>query len=284
MPAGPCAMSRPGTSAGNVMRVPSRLRDWLAPTIPEVPNPTDRRTTHHELLIVFAITLGLQGIFSLISLLDSLLSPKPLNQQTVAINAPAAKAHLLDFFAQLTGVVQLLAWGALGLYLLRLNGIRLAAIGLDRTSPHLDLATGIGLTALIGIPGLAFYFFTRQIGINLTVAPSVLADTWWRTPVLLLKAAGNAWAEETLVVGYLLTRLRQLRWRENASLLTAAVLRGSYHLYQGFGGFLGNMAMGLVFGRVWQRTNRLWPLIIAHTLLDGISFVGYALLHGRTWL
>jgi hypothetical protein len=36
--------------------------------------------------------------------------------------------------------------------------------------------------------------------------------------------------------------------------------------------------MGLVFGRIWQRTNRLWVLVTAHTLLDVVSFVGYALL------
>jgi len=42
-----------------------------------------------------------------------------------------------------------------------------------------------------------------------------------------------------------------------------AVLRGSYHLYQGFGGFLGNAAMGVVFAVVFRRTRRLWPLVIA---------------------
>jgi membrane protease YdiL (CAAX protease family) len=43
--------------------------------------------------------------------------------------------------------------------------------------------------------------------------------------------------------------------------------------------------MGLVFGRIWQRTNRLWVLIVAHTVLDIVSFVGYALLVNRlSWL
>ena len=79
--------------------------------------------------------------------------------------------------------------------------------------------------------------------------------------------------------------MRQLGLRENTSLASAAVLRGSYHLYQGFGGFVGNLVMGLIFGRIWQRTNRLWPLIIAHTLLDVVAFVGYSLLRGHvSWL
>jgi membrane protease YdiL (CAAX protease family) len=112
-----------------------------------------------------------------------------------------------------------------------------------------------------------------------------LADTWWRVPVLLASAVANALAEELLVVGYLITRLRQLGSSAGAAVLASAALRGSYHLYQGLGGFVGNLAMGLVFGRVWQRTHRLWPLVSAHALIDGVAFVGYALLRGRvSWL
>jgi membrane protease YdiL (CAAX protease family) len=63
------------------------------------------------------------------------------------------------------------------------------------------------------------------------------------------------------------------------------VLRGSYHLYQGLGGFAGNAVMGLVFGEVYRRWGRLWPLVVAHTLMDLVAFVGYALLAGHVgWL
>lgn len=238
-----------------------------------------------ELVIVFTVTLGLSGLRSLVSLLDSLLRPEPLADQQVALNVPQADVQLLDLIRQLLGAAQLFAWGALGLYLLWRAGIRLRAIGLDRDRPGKDLLGGAGLAALIGIPGLAFYFLARAVGANLTVLPSTLDDTWWRPIVLTIAAAANAWAEEVLVVGYLITRLRQLGRSENGSLVIAAVLRGSYHLYQGFGGFLGNVVMGLVFGRVWQRTNRLWPLVVAHTLLDVVAFVGYALLRGTvSWL
>jgi membrane protease YdiL (CAAX protease family) len=198
---------------------------------------------------------------------------------------PRAAADVLDLLAQLLAVVQLLAWGALGAYLLVRGGIKLASVGLDRTRLKRDLWWGAGLAALIGIPGLALYFVGWKLGFNLAVVPSTLDDSWWRPIALTLSALGNAFAEEMLVIGYLLTRLRQLGWRENTGLLAAAVLRGSYHLYQGFGGFVGNLVMGLVFGRVWQRTNRLWPLVVAHTLLDVVSFVGYSLLRGHlAWL
>lgn len=264
--------------------MPDRIRAWLAPARASdvaggaIVEPLPRKAAHVELLIVFAITLGLSGLRSLLSLLDSLLRSTPLNRQHVAINVPTAVNGAIDLLGQLAGVLQLVAWGSLGGYLLWRAGIALADIGLRRTGIGRDLLAGAGLAALIGIPGLAFYFATRALGINLTVLPTTIGDHWWRIPVLVLSAIANAWAEEALVVGYLITTLRRLGWRENNSLLAAAVLRGSYHLYQGFGGFAGNVVMGLVFGRVWQRTNRLWALVVAHSILDIVSFVGYAVL------
>jgi len=51
-------------------------------------------------------------------------------------------------------------------------------------------------------------------------------------------------------------------------------------LYQGIGPFIGNFAMGLLFAW-WFRSKwgkrRVWPLVIAHTLLDIVAFVGYTL-------
>jgi membrane protease YdiL (CAAX protease family) len=277
-----------GEAAGQ-RRLRDVLRPYLNPPRPADPavvaDPARRTGIRLELLIVFAVTLGLSGLRSLLSLLDSLLQPAPLSQQSVALNTPQARAGYIDLAFQLAFVLQLLAWGALGAYLLWNAGIRPRAVGLDRTRPRRDALTGCALAAVVGIPGLALYLVALALDLNLTVLPSTLNDVWWRLPVLVLEAAGNAWAEEVLVIGFLLTRLRQLGWHENASVLAAATLRGSYHLYQGFGGGVGNLAMGLLFGRYWQRTNRLWPLVVAHTLLDTVSFVGYALLHGHVgWI
>ena len=112
-----------------------------------------------------------------------------------------------------------------------------------------------------------------------------IRDSWWRVPILVLSAIANSGAEEVLVVAYLITRLRTLGWSENKSLLASSLLRGSYHLYQGFGGGVGNVIMGLVFGRYWQRTGKLWPLVIAHALIDMVAFIGYALLRDHvSWL
>ncbi|WP_317496227.1 CPBP family intramembrane glutamic endopeptidase [Haloechinothrix sp. LS1_15] len=262
---------------------------WLKPPRPRSPTavtaPAERRAIVIELVIVFAITLGLAGMRALLSLLDSLLRPEPLAEQDVALHRPQAAIGVIDMAQQLLGVLQLLGWAALGLYLLWRAGIALRRIGLDASRVRRDVLTGIGLTALIGIPGLALYFAAWSAGANLAVIPSALDDTWWQPITLTLSAFGNAAAEEILVVGYLLTRLRQLGFGENSALLISAILRGSYHLYQGIGGFVGNVIMGLLFGRYWQRTNRILPLVIAHTLLDVVAFVGYAMLRDHIgWL
>jgi membrane protease YdiL (CAAX protease family) len=265
------------------------LREWLTPAQPPEPevltDPGRRRALVIELVLVFAVTLGLTAVRSLLALLDALSAGGPLADRAVAINAPGRQAELLDLAYQLTGVLQLVAWGGLGGYLLWRDGIPLRLLGLDRRCPGRDARLGAGLAVLIGVPGLGLYLAARAAGLNLTVLPSALDDTWWRIPVLLASAVANSLAEELLVVGYLLTRLRQLGWRQGRALAASALLRGSYHLYQGFGGFIGNLVMGLVYGRVWQRTRRLWALVIAHALIDMVAFVGYAVLRGQvSWL
>lgn len=75
-----------------------------------------------------------------------------------------------------------------------------------------------------------------------------------------------------------------LGWSVAAAVAASAVLRGSYHLYQGFGGFVGNALMGVVFAMFYLRTRRILPLIVAHTLLDVVAFVGYALVGHRLGL
>ena len=69
-----------------------------------------------------------------------------------------------------------------------------------------------------------------------------------------------------------------LKHTADSSEALSALLRGGYHLYQGIGAGIGNVVMGLVFGRWYQLTNRVWPLVIAHSVMDIVAFVGYALL------
>ena len=139
------------------------------------------------------------------------------------------------------------------------------------------------LAAVIGLPGLGLVWVASQLGINANLVPAALPDLWWAVPVLILSAIQNAVLEEVVVVGYLVTRLRDLGLRSWAVVLVSAVLRGSYHLYQGFGAFLGNAVMGVVFALFFIRTRRVRPLIVAHSLLDVVAFVGYSLVP-KSWV
>lgn len=265
------------------------MRGWLAPQRPGrvavLTDPRERRLAATEILVVLTVTLGLRALSSGLSLIEAALQPVPLNEQQVALNAPASRNELVDLAFQLVRVLQLVGWGALGAYLLVRAGFALRAVGLDAKRPGKDAVWAAGMAALIGIPGLGLYLVARALGVSLTIAPSLLTDTWWRIPVLVASSAANAWAEEVVLLGYLLTRLRQLGWSENRALVLQAVVRGACHLYQGLGGFVGNLVMGLVYGRFWQRTNRLWVLVLGHTLIDVVAFVGYAVLAGKVgWL
>jgi membrane protease YdiL (CAAX protease family) len=159
------------------------------------------------------------------------------------------------------------------------------SIGVDATQPGRDFRRGAALAALIGGCGLGLYFIAYKSGIALNVVAENEPDVWWRYPILLLSAFQNGLLEEVLVTGYLLTRLRKLGMRPGYAIAISATLRGSYHLYQGFGGFIGNAIMGVVFGTLFLRWRRATPMIIAHTLIDAVAFIGYALLVGHvSWL
>jgi membrane protease YdiL (CAAX protease family) len=238
-----------------------------------------------ELFAVFAVSLGASALNAALNLIGSLLSRQPLSSQQALLVGPLAVNNWLDLSLQLAGIAESLAPVVLVFYLLARTGERPADMGLDATEPGKDALRGAVLAAVIGGSGLALYLTAFHLGLSLNVVPESLPAVWWRTPVLILSALHDGILEEVLVIGYLLRRLDQLSWNPWKAVVFSAVLRGCYHLYQGFGAFIGNAAMGLIFGYLYRRWGRVTPLIIAHTLIDAVTFVGYAALIGRvSWL
>ena len=246
--------------------------------------PSDRMI-RWEIFAVFAVSLGASALNAALSLIGSLLQRQSLGSQQALLVGPAAANNWLDLVLELAGIATALAPVVLVFYLLARTGEGPKDIGLDATQPVKDTLRGAVLAAVIGGAGLALYLAAYHLKLELNVVPEDLPAVWWRTPVLILSAAHDGILEETLVIGYLLTRLDQLRWNPWRAIVFAAVLRGCYHLYQGFGAFIGNAVMGLIFGYLYRRWGRVTPLIIAHTLIDAVTFVGYAALIGRvSWL
>ena len=249
--------------------------------------PASRRTLVTETVLVLGVSLGSSGIYALLSLVNKLTRNVPLNQQTTAMNSSVTPDRpWLDLSYQLVGIVLALVPVALALHLLtRDRADARHAIGADLRQPGRDLLRGALLAAAVGLPGLGLYAAARGLGLNTTIAAANLSDQWWTIPVLVLAAVQNALLEEVVMVGYLYTRWLRAGWSLPVVIITSALIRGSYHLYQGFGGFVGNVAMGLLFGWVYTRTRRVGPLVVAHTLLDVVAFVGYALLRNHlAWL
>ena len=234
----------------------------------------DTRRTRAEILLVLAVTFGISGIRALLRLADALIDPVPLNEQQVALSTTQSHSLWLDLGLQLCSAGVLLAYGGLALFLLAGDGIRLLA------PTWRDLGWGAVLAAVIGLPGLALYAAAVHLGLSREVIPTTLEHPGSEIPVLLLWSAANAFGEEIVVVMYLLTRLRQLGWGLPAALSASSVLRGSYHLYQGISAGFGNIIMGVVYGWFYWRTGRVWPLVIAHFLIDAVAFVGYSALGG----
>lgn len=230
-----------------------------------------------ELGVVFALSLGASAVYSVISLLAKLTSESGLSNQTATINRQLSDREWLDFSYQFFANAFGLAPVALVLFLMwEKSRSPFDAIGLNLIQPARDLGRGIAIAAGIGIPGLGLYLASRQLGISAEVVPAALGEYWWTVPMLLFAAVRAALVEEVIVVGYLFKRLQQLKVSNNAQILLSASLRATYHLYQGFGGFIGNFIMGLFFGYLYQRWGRVMPLVVAHFVLDAAIFVGYA--------
>lgn len=232
-----------------------------------------------EVVLVLGVSLGQSAVYSILSLAEKLTRPQqPLGQQTTSMNNSVVPDRpWLDLAYQVAGIVFPLVPALLALYLLRLSADR-AAIGFDLRRPGFDVGRGFAAAAIIGIPGLAFYYVARYLGINTDVQPANLAAHWWTIPAYVGLAVMNGVLEEIVMLAFLFSRFARMGWQPWVIVVVSAVIRGAYHLYQGFGGGLGNLVMGLVFGALYLRWRRVGPLVVAHVLLDLVSFIGYALL------
>ena len=252
------------------------------PTGPSELSRYDRSRLVWEVWLVLAITVGRSALYSVISLVRSsiqaLQQGENLADQGTSLNPPQDATAFWDILYQVLDVFFALALVGLVVYLLWEPGNNaLRRIGLDFTRFGGDVGRGILLAAIIGIPGLGLYVVGRLLGVTLNVSASPLDAAWWTIPLLVLSAVRAGLIEEVIFIGYLFDRLRRFGWSWWAIILSTAALRGSYHAYQGVGAIVGNFVMGVVFGWCYRRWGRVMPLVIAHTLLDTVAFVGYPL-------
>ncbi|WP_369046991.1 CPBP family intramembrane glutamic endopeptidase [Sinomonas sp. P10A9] len=256
-----------------------------------VVRPVSHARWRAQLLIVLGLSLGQSAVYSVVQLIDK-ATQAPLSQGTSTLNRSLNAREYFDLTYQLLDIVFALVPVALALYFVwdavaRTSGGRVEwtapfrRLGLDLARPGRDWLWGGGLFLAIGVPSLGLYWAGRALGITTAIIPSGLDQHWWTVPVLIVSAMRHAVLEEVIVVAFMLGWLRRLGWAVPAAVAASALLRGSYHLYQGIGPFVGNAVMGLVFALVYRKYGRVMPLVIAHALLDITAFVGFSLV-GRT--
>ena len=239
--------------------------------LPVPPALADRRTLYEEILVVLALSLLASAASAIVTLFEA-----PVKGVVVA---SANQSPL--FVRQVLGFVFGLAPVFLVIHLVRRSGEGSGAIGLRLDQPARDALTGSALFVVVGLAGIGIYLGAVALGVNRFVVPAPPPDHWWTYPAVFMNAAEAALVEEIIVLGYLVTRLQQVDWPVWAAIGGSALLRGSYHLYQGWGGFAGNLAMGLVFGWLFVRTRRTWPFVVTHFLLDVSAAVGWLLFRDR---
>jgi len=211
-----------------------------------------------------------------VSITNKLTRPVAISQQTATLNSSLSDRPTFDLIYQLLSIFFDLVPVALVAFLLWQSARpHLSRLGIDFTRPGRDALSGLGLALVIGVPGIGVYLAGRALGLSANVVPTALDAYWWTIPVLILSAVRAGVTEEVIVIGYLFARLRDLGWGRWQIVLATAALRGTYHLYQGLPAFVGNFAMGLLFGWLYSRFGRVLPLVIAHVLIDSAIFVGY---------
>lgn len=251
-------MSGGGSGLSTTPVLPSRGRLWW------------------EIALVLALGLGQSAVYAIVAIINRLTREERLSAQTATLNPSLSDREIFDLIYQLLDIAFSIAPVLLVCWLLwRPERPHLARLGIGRPRPGFDLGTGAVLALVIGAGGIAVYAGARALGLAVAVNPAGLAAYWWTIPVLLLSALRAGIQEELVVIGYLFARLRDVGWSTWQIIVGSALLRGTYHLYQGWGGFVGNVIMGLIFGWLYTRWGRVLPFVIAHALIDAAIFVGY---------
>jgi len=138
-----------------------------------------------------------------------------------------------------------------------------------------------GVLQGFGLAIVAFCLLKAATMLTASVASASVAPALGAVPAaggifamggMLVAAMVKALFEEILVCGYVIQSLRG-RFGVALAVNASIALRMSFHLYQGPAAFLSFAVFGLLFTLFYIRTGRLWPLIVAHALIEAIQLL-----------
>ena len=217
--------------------------------------PLEARTLRSETLIVLALSLGASGVSALISFIGSVTRPGALkNQAATLVGSQAPGRPWLDLAWQVFSIASALAPVALVAHLLARERVGMPAIGLR---PHPAAPRpGPGRRGRGRHRRHRARLLPRRAGRGLQPdrRPGVAARRVVEDPGAgRLRRAERRRSKRSSSSATCCAGSTSCGWSPNAALAASALLRGSYHLYQGIGGFVGNMVMGVVFVLLYRR-------------------------------
>ena len=251
----------------------------------------DRSRWGTELALIAAVSLGQSAIYAIVRLVD-ITTRGPISEAQAKLNTSESVRPFFDLVYQLLGIGFAVVPVVFALWLMNRDrdtapstpSLR-ARMGWPGSSRDWLAQTlwGVGQFVVIGVGTLGVYFLGRTLGITAEIKPSNLGAYWWTVPVLVLHAIKNGVLEEVLLLGYATDRLQKMHVGPWVAIISLALFRGSYHLYQGIGPFVGNVLMGVLFGYLFffgPRSTRgtVMPYVWAHTLIDAVGFIAPGIL------
>lgn len=176
-----------------------------------------------------------------------------------------------------------LVLGAVLVYLtLHLRGVGWSVVGLGR--PRNGVLTFIlGILTAIAVLVVANFLMTRIILPTVGQPDSGRFAALRGNTLMLVLGLFSVWTaaafgEEIIFRGYLIGRLARLlgggvhAW--GGALLLSSIIFGAIHFYQGSAGMVITGSVGFLFGVAYLAVGRnLWVLVIAHGLIDTLSFI-----------
>jgi membrane protease YdiL (CAAX protease family) len=156
------------------------------------------------------------------------------------------------------------------LVLFKRQGRQLKDIGFSFHWTDLPKAIGLAVAAFmmmwiyyLTIP-YVYFLITLNTFRGYPLSSTFPASLWFIFPFLLL----NPFFEETLVRGYLMTELIDLRKSVIFAAIISLLFQTSYHLYYGvFGAVMVGCGLS-IFVIYYAKTRRLMPVILAHMIWD----------------
>lgn len=170
-------------------------------------------------------------------------------------SAPLTDDSLLDLVVYEAALLAML-----GIFL-SVRGWRPADVGLSPTLKD----TAIG--AVIVLADYMVYIVAWSIYSQFATAGSDLPISALQASNVVLLSLVNGFFEELFVCGYLINAVKKRRSVVFAINVSVAI-RLAYHLYQGPIAVPSIVPMGLIFAYWFAKTGRLWPLVVAHALMD----------------